>query len=501
MEKNSNKHRIRSALLQPAHTLLQQALQGGFWVFLLRISHRLLLLARIIILARQLAPGDFGILGIALLAMSILETFTETGFDSALIHNQNNINAYLNTAWTASVIRGVGLYAILFLSAPLVAIFFDTPQVIPLVRIISLSLIANGFSNTAIIYFKKNIQFQKQFVYQLSGSLVDFVVSVIGAFLFKNIYALAIGLVAGNLTRCLASYLTHPFRPKFRFEKEKAKELLGYGQWVFASKILTFFLTEGDDIFASKLLGATALGLYQMAYKISNIPATEFSHMIAQVAFPIYAQVQDDKKKLRFGYLMSLRLTALMTTPLAAIICVLSADATNMLLGEKWMAMVPSTQVLSIYGYLRAIGATTGVVFLALGKPQIRTKIQVGQFLLLAAIIYPLTKYLGITGTSIAVVAYALIFNAVAVYQVTRLIEIRIWTIIQVIMRYIVFSLMPIGLVIGLKVSYFTSMNLLELIGVTTLGFITYMMTLYIFDPVSRSYFKGILKGKMITPP
>lgn len=113
--------------------------QAEFWAFALRIVDRLFGLARTIVLARVLSPDDFGLFGIALLALSALETFTQTGFQAALIQRKEDVRPYLDTAWTVQAIRGVALGFIFFGIAPYVVIFLGEPNAAPLLRAFGLS--------------------------------------------------------------------------------------------------------------------------------------------------------------------------------------------------------------------------------------------------------------------------------------------------------------------------------------------------------------------------
>jgi len=167
---------------------------------------------------------------------------------------------------------------------------------------------------------------------------------------------------------------------------------------------LIFLLVQGDDIFVGKLLGVTALGFYQLAYRISNMPATEITHVISQITFPAYSKLQDNIPKLRKAYLEVLQVTAFLSFPIAGLIFVLAPDFTRIFLGVKWMPMVPAMQVLAIFGVTRSIGATMGPILYSVGKPKIQTKISSIQLIVMAVIIYPLTSQWGILGASLAVV-------------------------------------------------------------------------------------------------
>jgi len=396
--------RVVNNLMEPGKTLSQRVVKGGFWVFLLRIVNRGFSLIRLVILARILSPNDFGLMGIALLTMATLDTFSQTGFQQALVQKKEDIKSYLDSAWTVLILRGFILFAILFFIAPYAAIFFDAPEAKSIIQVIGFAVLLQAFTNIGVIYFQKELEFNKQFIYQLSGTLADFIVAISAVLILKNVWALVLGLLAGSFARFVVSYLIHPYRPHLSFDLGRAKELFGFGKWVLGSSILVFLITQGDDIFVGKLLGVAALGFYQMAYRISNMPATEITHVISQVTFPAYSKLQDNIPKLKEAYLKVLQVTAFLSFPVAGLIFVLAPDFTKIFLGEKWMPMVPAMQVLCIFGVTRSIGATMGPILYSVERPKIQTKVSSVQLITMAIIIYPLTIRWGILGTSLAIV-------------------------------------------------------------------------------------------------
>jgi lipopolysaccharide exporter len=396
--------RIFHWLRQPGDRLSQRVVHAGFWAFALRIVNRVFALARTIVLARLLSPNDFGLFGIALLALSTLETFSETGFNAAIIQKKADVRPYLDTAWTVQVTRGFVLAGILLAGAPYVAAFFGEPGAASLVRALALVMVLRGLVNTGVLYFRKELEFHREFVYMFSGTLVDLGVAIPAALILRSAWALIFGLVAGQFVRMVVSYLVHPYRPRLRLERVKAKELYSFGRWIFATTILVFLITQGDAIFVGKLLGATMLGFYQMAYRISNIAATEITHVISQVTFPAYSKLQDSLDRLREAYLKVLQLTAFISIPIAGLMFSLAPEFTKLFLGQKWTPMVPAMMALALAGLVRSISATTGPIFQAVGKPEIITKWEPVRLVVLAALIYPLTARWGILGTSVSVV-------------------------------------------------------------------------------------------------
>jgi O-antigen/teichoic acid export membrane protein len=393
--------------------------RGGAWIFALRMGVQFFNVLRLVILARLLVPGDFGLMGIALLGLATLQTFSEPGFRAALVQRKEGAERYLDTAWTISLLRGTLLCAILVAAAPAVAAFFEAPAATGIVRAIGISLLLQGFTNSAILYFQKELEFNKQFVYFLSGTLVDFVVAVVAALLLRNAWALVLGVLAGDAVRLVMSFVVARYRPRLELDWRKARELWGYGRWITAVGILVFLSTQGDNAVVGKMLGAVALGFYQLAYRISTMPATEFSGLIATVAFPAFSKVQDNMPLLRRSYRQLLQFTALLSFPAAAGIFALAPEFTLLVLGEQWMPMVPAMRILAVTGLCRSISGP-GPLFMAIGKPEIRTRIQAIGFAAMALTIYPLTLEWGIAGAAVAATLRVAVGKSVALWYAVR---------------------------------------------------------------------------------
>jgi O-antigen/teichoic acid export membrane protein len=467
--------------LHQPESLSKRVVRGGIWVFALRIVNRGLGFIRTIILARLLAPHDFGLLGIALLAIATLEAFSQTGFQAALIQKKKNIESYLDTAWTISAIRGIILFLILFSSAPLIANFFDSAQATLIIKVIAVSTLLSGFRNIGIIFFKKELEFNKQFFYEFSATLVDLTVSITLVFILRNVWALVWGGLAAHFVRLFMSYILHPYRARIRIEKEKFQDLFGFGKWLLGSSILIFFITQGDDIFVGKMLGVTALGLYQMAYLISNLPATEITHVISQVTFPAYSKLQDDMPKLKEAYLKVLQVTAFVSIPLAGGIFIIAPEFTKIFLGDKWMPMVLAMQLLALAGLLRSIISTMSPVFSAIKRPDIGTKCQAIRLFILAVLIYPLTTRWGLLGASSAVFLSILAISFVFSYIVIRITRCGIQKFSKILILPLINTIIMVKIIINLKI-IIQPTNISQFILLILVGAISYFSIAYLFD-------------------
>jgi len=374
----------------------------------MRISNRLIGLIRTVVLARLLMPEDFGLVGLALVAVATLEILTQPGLQTALIQKRE-AEGFLDSAWTVQAIRGVVLFGLLILSAPVVAALLDSQTLTPVLQVISLYVLIGGFGNIGILFFQKELELRKQFLYEFFSSLVDFAVSVFLAFILRDFWALVWGGLSGHLTRLGLSYLLHPYRPRFRIAPCEVRELFAYGRWVFGSGILLFLIGQGDSLVVGKWLGVAALGFYQMASLIAYLPATEIANALYQVSLPLYAQMQEDRERARRVYLGILQVSLVLATPLAVLIALLAPDVARVVFGPAWIPMAGAMQILSLAALVRIIPALTRPLLQGLGTPRTDAVVTLAGFAALAASILPLSLRFGIEGAAAAVLISAMV--------------------------------------------------------------------------------------------
>lgn len=384
-------------------SLTESVLRGGVWIFSLRILNNALAFVRKIVLARLLTPNDFGLMGVAVLAMATLETFSETGIHAALIRKKENITDDLDTAWSITALRGAVIFLILVAAAPWVADFFHSRDAVAVIRVIGLSALVAGLRNIGLIHFQKELQFRKQFLYEFTATLTTIIVSVSLAFLLRSVWALVWGSLAAAAVRLVSSFVLHPYRPRLRINRQKAGELLGFGKWLFFSGVLVFLINQGDDMFVGKMLGVASLGFYQLAFFISNTPSTEVTNIVAHITYPAYSRINAEIDRMRSSYRKVLLFTMTLSMPLAGAILVLSEDFVRLFLGDKWLPVVSPIHILVFAGLIRSVAATTGPIFKAIGHPHKDAFWQSIRFAVLAVLIYPFTQQWGIEGVCAAV--------------------------------------------------------------------------------------------------
>jgi len=398
-------------------SLSKRVIHGGVWMFILRLANRSIVLIRTIVLARLLAPNDFGLFGIAMLSLTSIEALTNIGFDRALIHRKGDIKNLLSTAWTVQVIRGLLLSLALFFGAPLVGRFFQEPSVEIIIKVLGSAVFIKSLQNIGVVYFQKELNFQNQFIYESIGIVVELSVAVSIALISHNVWALVFAYLARNITQTIVSYLIHKFRPTINLSISNSKTLINFGRWIWGTSVLVFLATQGDDIILGKVLGTTALGLYLMAFQISNIATTDISHVISKVAFPLYSKLQDEINKLKNVYKEVFHIIMTFTLPITVGIFLVLPDFAYIFLGNKWLAMIPAARILVWAGLIRSITVIGGTLFQAVGKPRLDFQMNFFRVMFIAITIYPLIINFDLIGVSIAVLIGILGTVPVLIYR------------------------------------------------------------------------------------
>ena len=405
-------------------------MKGMGWVFAGKLAARLIAFLNVVILARLLSPDQFGVFGFVTLAICSLDTVSQIGFDAALIHRRDDSDGMFNTAWTVQAIRGVMLAALLSIAAPLVARFFDEPRIVLMLRVLSISLVLQGMANIGLVSLRKGLAFGRIFIYDVGAETAGLVSAVVLAAIWPSAWALVGGRIVSAVGRCGLSFILHPYRPAFRLNASEARDLFRYGRWMMSSIFLIFLVTHGDSMAVGKLLGAAALGVYQIVYRLANLAATNISDAASNVAFPAYAKLQDNPDRLRRAYLRVMTTTMIFAAPAALGTAAVAPDFVRVMLGPQWEAAIVPTQILCIYGLAHSLGGTTGPVFFATGQPRVITIAALLDLAGMAVLIWPGTRLWGLRGVCVAVTIPMVLSQIYTLTKVSRTLHTRLTAVL-----------------------------------------------------------------------
>jgi O-antigen/teichoic acid export membrane protein len=401
-------------LLKSGEGLEQRTIRSAVWAAFQRMSGRLLMLIKLTIVLSFITQADYLLFAAVLTAKLGVEYLTQMGIETALIRMKDRTEEYLDVAWTLRILRGIVMFLGLFFAAPYIADLLNAGAATLMIRVVAVTFLLNGLDNIGVVYFRKNLNFNKQAMYELSRNLTDVAVATILVIIFRDVWAFVWGALAAAGVRLIMSYVLQSYRPRLSWNQERVRELWRYGRWIMASSVLMYLATWVDRLVVGvKLRSEEVYDEYLFGSRYGMLIASEVTQVVSGVTFPAYSRVQDNLWKMREGYLKALQLTALLSFPLAAGLCVLGPEGV-----AAWknslVPMVPVLQIMALCGAVRSIRGTTQPVFLAVGKPYIATMLDLLAIVLVSMLVYPFIVTWGIEGAACAALIASIITSTIA---------------------------------------------------------------------------------------
>lgn len=358
-------------MTQSVEGIGRQIAKGAAWMIGMRFATRGIGLVSTVILARLLVPADFGLLALATLLFGLLLIFGEFGFDNYLIKHQDADRSYYDTVWTLTLIRNVIMAALLAAVAPFAVDFFNEPRLQAVLYCLAGFALLMGFNNVGVVDFRKDMTFGRDFTYMIAPKFGSFFVTVACAIIWRSYWALVVGMASTHTLKLIASYAMHPFRP--RFDLSRLRQVLGFSVWLLINNILGYGIVRSGEFIIGRMLGTHSVGVFSVAFEVSNMPTSELVMPIRRALFPGYAKMAVRPEALRNGFIDVWSLILLVVSPMAFGIYLTADYLVPLALGAKWLDAVPLIKVLALYGFFATVASNAGPIFLALGRPNIIT--------------------------------------------------------------------------------------------------------------------------------
>lgn len=351
--------------------------RAAVWAFLATAGSRVITMVGLGLLARLLAPQEFGLLAFALAYITYAETIGDLGSGMALVYWPDRRDDAAQVTFVINALAGVGWCIVTFAIAPWVADFFNAPNGAPIVRVIGFSFILKYLGNAHDALSQKDLRFRARFVPELSLAFVKAAVSIVLAYLGFGAWSLVWGHMAGVAMRTLLLWVVVPWRPRFGMPMDLVKPMLGYGRGIIIVNVLSAVTHHADLAVVGRLLGTTALGLYQMASKIPEMTVIVMLWVVSTVLFPAFSKMHAAGESLRTPYLTATRYISAATLPASAGLFLLAKPIILVFLGDQWLAAVPILQAVTIWTAARALSTHAGDVLKATGRARLLAHLSV----------------------------------------------------------------------------------------------------------------------------
>lgn len=377
-------------------------LRASRWAGAVRFVSRSLNLLQLFVLSRILGPVDFGLVGIALLVYSFVDSMTSLGLNDALIQTKEQSDADLHTLFFVNIIRGVILFVVVLAVAYPVVSYLKEPRSLPYVLAIGLMPLLACSHNPGVVLFQKNMDFRSEFKYLITGTLISCLATIFVSLLTRSGWALIFGMMLENGIQSVMSYRMCKFRPRFVFSRESFNSMFRFGKWLLGTQFLKYFAQQAPAWAIVSMSGATSLGLYQVASKLSQALGNEFSKFVSAVAFPTFSKISGNIPKMLAVYLSSQRIILSVSGLIFGILMCMSEHVIITFLGGKWIAASPIVLIVAILAFIQSIGAQVEVSK-ALGLPRFIFVMSVFRTFGVLVLVVPLTKAYGPIGSALSI--------------------------------------------------------------------------------------------------
>lgn len=431
-------------------SLRQKAVKGLFWSVVQKWGRAGVTTITFIILSRLLAPEAFGLIALATAFTVFIELFLDQGFGSAIVQRAELEPEHLDTAFWLNILTSVVLTAALIAVSEPMAAAFGEPQLAPVLRWLSVTLILSGLSGAQISILQRNLAFKDLAIRSTVSNIVGGIVGVGMAFAGYGVWSLVGQDVATSLVRTVILWRASDWRPGFKVSKRHYKELVSFGIPIVGNHALTVLMRRSDDLLIGYFLGPAMLGFYTIGYQLLLIIIRLVTEVTNSVAFPAFSRIQHQPERMRQAFYKVTQYTSVFAFPVFIGLATLAPELVPAVFGEKWAQSIPVMQVLALIGILQSVLFFNGSVIKASGKPSW----QLGIMLLNAVcsvLGFLLAVRWGIVAVAAAFVIVGYLLAPVSYVAVRRLIQIDFRTYLWQFVPSLTASLLMVAVMVGLK--------------------------------------------------
>ena len=370
-----------------ATTIVQKATRSVKWSALMEVVSRTATPIIMVILARLLTPADFGVVAMAMIAISFAQMFWDAGLSKALIQTNKIADEAAHVVFWTNLILGLIIYALVFITAPGVAVFFNSPHSGPVLRVLGLQIIIASLSTVQQALFVRELDFRRLFWIKLFTAFFPGFFSIPLAFYGFGVWALVAGSLAGQMLNLMFLWRYSSWRPRLQYDLPLAREMLKFGLWVVAESFGAWLIVWGDNLIVGRFLGVHDLGVYRTGWMLATIIFGLVLNPFLSVLYAAFSRLQNDLPALKENFHKVNRVLMALALPIGLGLLLIGPELASILFGSKWQGL---GLVLRVIGLMLGLTWVVGInpeLYRAMGRPDINTK------LMFVAILYYLPAY------------------------------------------------------------------------------------------------------------
>lgn len=335
--------------------LKEKTVRGISWSLAEQFGLQGLRLVLGIILARILAPADYGLIGMIAVFFAIAQVFIDGGFSISYIQKKEVNEEDANTIFYTNLLTSFLVYAVLWFSAPAIARFYSQPQLVELTRVLSVVLIINSFNIIQVARLTRDVDFRRKTLISLVATMCSGILGIIAALKGLGVWSLVIQQIAGRFFSTLLFWFTARWRPGFSFSSSSFRNMFSFGAWAMASNLVRTVFDNIYTLTIGRMFPVAQVGYYTKAQQFQLLASQNLVSAIGAVSFPVLSKLQGDMVQLTAAMRKFMRSSLFFILPLLITLFITARPFTLIFLTEKWAPMIPLLKLLCLVGILYPI--------------------------------------------------------------------------------------------------------------------------------------------------
>jgi O-antigen/teichoic acid export membrane protein len=476
-----------------AESLKHQAVKGVMWSAVERFSVQGIQFVLSIIIARLIAPSEYGLIAMLGIFISIAQSFIDSGFSNALIQKKDRNETDYSTVFYFNIIISIVIYLILFFSAPYIAMFYKEPQLESVTKWVGLGLIISGFSIVQRAKLTISLNFKIQTKASLNAVIISGIAGIILACNGFGVWALVFQTLLNNGLNALLLWILTHWTPAWTFSWKSFNTLFSFGSKLLIGGLLHTIYTHLYTLVIGRWYSATNVGYYSRAHSLAIFPSSNIVGIITRAMYPVLCQLQEDELRLKNYFIQCIRLSCFFVFPLMIGVAVLSKPLVQLILTDKWLPAAGLLPILCIAYMWDPVMNINWLILSVKGRTDLSLKSEIIKKLLSVTILI-LSIPFGIHVMCCGILLYNICDIIIIFFFVKKVIRITFWEEMKELLPLLGISLL-MGGSIYFAISFF-SFSWLKLLVGTFIGIGIYALFSFLFHFPEINYIKLQLKNK-----
>lgn len=347
------------------------------WRFAERCGAQLVTFVVSIVLARLLIPEDYGTVALVTVFTTIMQVFVDSGLGTALIQKKDADDTDFSSVFFFNIGMCIVLYLLMFLAAPAIASFYGDETLVPLVRVLSLSIVISSLTGIQQAYVSRHMMFKRFFYATLGGTIISAVLGIGAAYVGMGVWAIVIQQLANSSVNALILWLTVGWRPRKTFSWDRLKRLLSFGWKMLASSLIDTVYSNLRNLIIGKLYSASDLAYYNQGDKFPKVIITNIDTSIDSVLLPTMSNVQDNPQRIKEMTRRAIKTSTYIMAPLMMGLAFCATPIVELVLTDKWLPCVPFMQIFCVTYMFWPVHTANLNAIKAMGRSDLFLKLEI----------------------------------------------------------------------------------------------------------------------------